>query len=67
MVVLMANFGAATSEWPSAGQSAIWSNDGALLACGPTEGEAIVHASIEDSALRSLRTTGYAAEPKVEE
>jgi len=49
MVVLLANYGAATSEWPSAGRSAIWSNDGTLLACGPTEGEAIVHASIEDS------------------
>jgi predicted amidohydrolase len=52
MVVLLANYGAATSEWRSAGQSAIWSNDGKLLASGPSEGEAVVHASIEDSALR---------------
>ncbi len=42
MVVLMANYGAATGEWASAGRSAIWSHTGTLLACGPPEGEAIV-------------------------
>jgi predicted amidohydrolase len=51
MVVLLANYGAGTSEWRSAGRSAIWSNDGTLLACGPTEGEAIVHATIDGSGL----------------
>jgi predicted amidohydrolase len=50
MVVLLANHGSGTSRWPSAGRSAIWSNDGKLLACGPPEGEAIIHASIEFSA-----------------
>jgi predicted amidohydrolase len=50
MVVLLANYGAGTSEWRSAGRSAIWSNDGTLLACGPAEGEAIVHAAIGGSA-----------------
>lgn len=39
MVVLLANYGAATSAWCSAGRSAIWSSDGELLACGPAEGE----------------------------
>jgi predicted amidohydrolase len=42
MTVLMANYGSVTSEWPSAGRSAIWSNTGALLACGPSEGESVV-------------------------
>lgn len=42
MVVLMANYGAGTGGWLSAGRSAIWSNTGTLLACGPAEGEAII-------------------------
>lgn len=58
MVVLLANYGAATGGWRSAGQSAIWSNDGRLLACGPTEGEAVIHASIEASALRGRAQPG---------
>ncbi|MBN2291929.1 MAG: hypothetical protein JXM70_05855 [Pirellulales bacterium] len=42
MAVLMANYGAGTGGWLSAGRSAIWSNTGTFLACGPAEGEAIV-------------------------
>jgi predicted amidohydrolase len=46
MAVLMANYGAPSGEWPSAGRSAIWSRDGALLACGPADGEAVVVAQL---------------------
>ena len=45
MVVLLANYGAATGGWPAAGRSAIWAADGTLLACGPAEGEALVVAT----------------------
>lgn len=46
MTVLMANFGSGNGTWPSAGQSAIWSDTGILLACGPAEGEAVLVATI---------------------
>lgn len=52
MVVLMANYGAATGGWPAAGRSAIWAADGTLLACGPAEGEALVVATITREAAR---------------
>jgi predicted amidohydrolase len=42
MLVLMANYGAPLGGWSSAGRSAIWSDTGALLACGPSAGEALV-------------------------
>jgi predicted amidohydrolase len=47
MVVVMANYGAATGGWMSAGGSAIWSAEGNLLARGPDEGEAVVVATVE--------------------
>jgi predicted amidohydrolase len=46
MTVLMANYGAATSEWPSAGKSAIWSATAELLAQAGAEGEAVVLAKV---------------------
>jgi predicted amidohydrolase len=46
MAVLLANYGAPTGGWPAAGRSAIWSREGALMACGPAEGEAIVVAHL---------------------
>jgi predicted amidohydrolase len=42
MLVLMANYGAPLGGWSSAGRSAIWSDNGTLLACGPAAGEALV-------------------------
>lgn len=42
MTVLMANFGTGNGTWPSAGRSAIWSDTGALLIQGPTDGEAVL-------------------------
>ena len=42
MAVMMANYGAATGGWMSAGRSAVWSMTGALLAQGPADGEAVV-------------------------
>ena len=50
MAVLMANYGAATSEWRSAGRSAIWSHTGRLLTRGPAEGEAVVVARYQRDA-----------------
>lgn len=50
MVVLLANYGTATGGWPAAGRSAIWAAEGTLLACGPTEGEALVVATTVSSA-----------------
>jgi predicted amidohydrolase len=52
MAVLMANYGAPTSQWQSAGGSAIWSSDGSLLAKGPSEGEAVVIARLPARAAR---------------
>jgi predicted amidohydrolase len=52
MVVLMANYGAPTSQWQAAGGSAIWSSDGTLLAKGPSAGEAVVVAHIPMRARR---------------
>lgn len=42
MLVLMANYGAPVGPWTSAGRSAAWSPDGALLACAPPAGESLV-------------------------
>jgi predicted amidohydrolase len=42
MLVLMANYGAPVGGWSPAGKSAIWSDDGTLLACAPAAGEALV-------------------------
>lgn len=42
ILVLMANYGGPTGGWVSAGRSAIWSNNGDLLACAPATGEALV-------------------------
>lgn len=49
MGVLMANFGAGTSAWASAGRSAIWSSAGTLLTQGPPEGEAVLVAKLSTS------------------
>jgi predicted amidohydrolase len=46
MAVVMANYGAPTSQWQSAGGSAIWSSDGTPLARGPSSGEAVVMAHV---------------------
>lgn len=45
MMVLMANFGTGNRTWMSAGRSAIWSDEGTLLAQGPPEGEAVLIAT----------------------
>lgn len=42
ILVLMANYGAPIGRWSSAGRSAIWADDGKLLACAPPAGEALV-------------------------
>ncbi len=42
ILVLMANHGGPSGEWPSAGRSAIWSATGELLASAPATGEALV-------------------------
>lgn len=42
MTVLMANHGGVTGGWESAGRSAIWGPDGALLAAAPGTGELLV-------------------------
>ncbi|MOA50251.1 hypothetical protein D3C78_1732440 [compost metagenome] len=42
MTVLMANHGGATGGWESAGRSAIWGSDGALLAAASGTGELLV-------------------------
>ena len=47
MAVLMANYGAKCGGWKSAGGSAIWSNTGTLMACGPSHGEAVIVSKLE--------------------
>lgn len=47
MPVLMANYGAPSDEWPSAGCSAIWSRAGARVALAPAQGEAVVVAKVD--------------------
>ena len=42
MIVLMSNYGGPTGGWASAGRSAIWSEEGTLLAAAPATGEALV-------------------------
>jgi predicted amidohydrolase len=42
MLVLMANYGAPTGGWVSAGRSAVWRPDGRLLAEAPASGEAVI-------------------------
>lgn len=42
MLVLMANHGGATGGWESAGRSAIWTADGALLAAAPGVGDGLL-------------------------
>jgi predicted amidohydrolase len=49
MAVLLANYGAPTGGWMAAGRSAIWSRKGALLACGPAEGEAVIVAHLAEA------------------
>lgn len=46
MAVLLANYGAATGGWSTAGRSAIWSDKGTLLACAPDAGEAVMVACL---------------------
>ena len=41
-VALMANYGGSMGRWDSGGKSAIWSDEGAVLACAPAAGEALV-------------------------
>ncbi len=48
MAVLMANHGAPTGGWVPAGKSAIWSEDGGLVAASPGTDEALVIASRRD-------------------
>ena len=45
MVVMLANYAPPVTDWLPAGRSAIWSRDGALLACAPASGEALVVAA----------------------
>ena len=50
MLVLMANYGAPTGGWVSAGRSAVWVPGGRLLAEAPAHGEAVVvarHTGVE--------------------
>ena len=42
MAVLMANHGGLTGGWQSAGRSAIWSEDGALIVSAPGSGDCLV-------------------------
>lgn len=42
MLTLIANYGAPTAGYASAGRSAVWSDTGELLATAPAEGEALV-------------------------
>lgn len=53
MVVLMSNYGAPTGGWSSAGRSAIWSEQGALLAEAPAGGEALVVGERKDGVWRA--------------
>lgn len=47
MAVLMANYGAPTSAWRSAGRSAIWSREGSLVAQAGASGEEVVIAFLD--------------------
>ncbi|WP_395608129.1 carbon-nitrogen hydrolase family protein [Pseudomonas sp. B22129] len=47
LLVLMANHGGASGGWNCAGRSAIWANDGSLLAAVPGVGDALVIAHRE--------------------
>ena len=47
MLVLMANHGGATGGWESAGRSAVWTADGALLAAAPGVGDGLLIARRE--------------------
>ena len=42
IMVIMANYGTPMGEWSAAGRSAIWSDDGSLVACAPPTGAALV-------------------------
>ena len=44
IVVMMANYGTPMGEWSCGGGSAIWSDDGSLVACAPPVGAALVFA-----------------------
>jgi predicted amidohydrolase len=46
MVTLMANYGAPSGDWKSAGGSAIWSSTGTRVALAPEEGEAVIVAEL---------------------
>lgn len=48
MLVVMANHGGTTGGWKSAGRSAIWDSNGALVAVAPGDGECIVWAKQEN-------------------
>lgn len=47
MTVLMANHGGTTGGWESAGRSAVWGPDGALIVAAPGQGELLVIARRE--------------------
>lgn len=42
MMVVMSNFAFPTGGWETGGKSAIWDNEGKLIASGPDQGEALV-------------------------
>jgi predicted amidohydrolase len=57
MAVLLSNYGAPLGGWSSAGRSALWSEEGALLAEAPPAGEALVFGK--------RTATGWEAEVRV--
>ena len=58
IAVLMANFGASTRAYASAGKSAIWADNGELLACAPDAGEAVVLARRSEDGWQGEVLTG---------
>ncbi len=48
MLIVMANFGAPTGGWHSAGQSAVWSSSGSLLAMADSSGDQLIVAAKND-------------------
>jgi predicted amidohydrolase len=52
MLVMLANHGAATGGWETAGRSAVWSPEGTLLASAPPSGQALVFAERVDGRWR---------------
>lgn len=62
MAVLMANHGGLTGGWQSAGRSAIWSEDGALVVSAPGTGDLLVIAQREASVWQGRIVTVAEAE-----